>query len=61
MHIAAHGNMETGEIALASNEGVKTVILTMRDVLRVQMRARLVYSVAVIVLLGRSKPREWLA
>ena len=42
VHIAAHGNMETGEIALASNEGVKTVILTMRDVLRVQMRARLV-------------------
>ena len=42
VHIAAHGNMETGEIALASNEGVKTVILTMRDVLRVQMRERLV-------------------
>ena len=42
VHIAAHGNMETGEIALASNEGVKTVILTMRDVLRVQMRTRLV-------------------
>ena len=34
--------METGEIALASTEGVKENILTMRDVLGVQMRARLV-------------------
>ena len=42
VHIAAHGNMETGEIALASTEGVKENILTMRDVLGVQMRARLV-------------------
>ena len=42
VHMAAHGNMETGDIALASNEGVKKDILTMRDVLRVQMRARLV-------------------
>ena len=40
--MAAHGNMETGDIALASNEGVKKDILTMRDVLRVQIRARLV-------------------
>ena len=42
VHIAAHGNMETGEIALASTEGVEKVILTMRDVRRVQMRPRLV-------------------
>ena len=42
VHIAAHGNMETGEIALASTKGVKKNILTMRDVLGVQMRARLV-------------------
>ena len=42
VHMAAHGNMETGDIALASNEGVKEDILTMRDVLRVQIRARLV-------------------
>ena len=42
VHIAVHGNMETGEIALASKEDVKKDILTMRDVLGVQMRARLV-------------------
>ena len=42
VHMAAHGNMETGEIALASNEGEKENILTMRDVLGVEMRARLV-------------------
>ena len=42
VHIAAHGNMKTGEIALASTEDVKKDILTMRDVLGVQMRARLV-------------------
>ena len=42
VHMAAHGNMETGDIALASNEGVKKDILTMRDVQRVQIRARLV-------------------
>ena len=42
VHIAAHGNMETGEIALTSTKGVKMDILTMRDVLGVQMRARLV-------------------
>ncbi|CAH3016819.1 unnamed protein product [Porites evermanni] len=42
VHIAAHGDMETGEIALASTEGVKENILTMRDVLGVQMRTRLV-------------------
>ena len=42
VHIAAHGNMKTGEIALASTEDEKKDILTMRDVLGVQMRARLV-------------------
>ena len=42
VHIAAHGDMETGEIALASTEVAKENVLTMRDVLGVQMRARLV-------------------
>ncbi len=49
VHIAAHGSMETGEIALAPNttRASKTPIkedflLTMKDVLSVQLRARLV-------------------
>ena len=42
VHIAAHGNMETGEIALSSTEDVRKDILTMKEVLSVQMRARLV-------------------
>ena len=42
VHIAAHGDMKTGEIALASTEGMKKDIFTMRDVLGVQMRPRLV-------------------
>ena len=42
VHIAAHGSMETGEIALASNSGEMDFILTMKDVKRVQIRARLV-------------------
>ena len=49
VHIAAHGRMETGEILLAPNPSpvLRTPIeedflLTMKDVLNVQMRARLV-------------------
>ena len=49
VHIAAHGRMATGEIALAPNPSpvsrtpvYKDFLLTMRDVLNVQMRARLV-------------------
>ncbi|XP_068685183.1 tetratricopeptide repeat protein 28-like [Montipora foliosa] len=49
VHIAAHGKMGTGEIALAPNPSRKTQVpveedflLTMRDVLNVQMRAQLV-------------------
>ena len=49
VHIAAHGRMATGEIALAPNPSplsrtpvYKYFVLTMRDVLNVQMRARLV-------------------
>ena len=49
VHIAAHGNMKTGEIALAPNPTQpsrfpieKDFLLTMKDVLNVQMRARLV-------------------
>ena len=42
VHIAAHGSMKAGEIALAPNNGEMDFMLTMKDVLRVQMRARLV-------------------
>ena len=49
VHIAAHGSMETGEIALAPNPTrasqipvKKDYLLTMSDVMRVQMQARLV-------------------
>ena len=49
VHIAAHGRMETGEIALAPNTtrasqrpGEEDYLLTMKDVLNVQLRARLV-------------------
>ncbi|KAL9963813.1 hypothetical protein ACROYT_G027358 [Oculina patagonica] len=49
VHIAAHGRMETGEIALAPNTSRASQIpeeedflLTMKDVLNVQLRARLV-------------------
>ncbi|CAH3178440.1 unnamed protein product [Porites evermanni] len=49
VHIAAHGKMETGEIALAPNAKRQSQILdkedyllTMKDVLKAQIRARLV-------------------
>ena len=49
VHIAAHGKMETGEIALAPNANRQSLILdkedyllTMKDVLKAQIRARLV-------------------
>lgn len=42
VHFAAHGSMEAGEIALAPQNGDMDFILTMKDVKRVQMRARLV-------------------
>ena len=49
VHIAAHGKMETGEIALAPNPAreshlpeEKDFLLTMADVLEAQLRARLV-------------------
>ena len=42
VHIAAHGSMETGEIALAPDNGEMDFMLTMKDVKRVQIRARLV-------------------
>ena len=49
VHIAAHGSMETGEIALAPNSPRSSQIparedcfLTMKDVLNTQIRARLV-------------------
>ena len=42
VHIAAHGNIESGEIALAPNSSEEDFILTMKDVKQVQLRARLV-------------------
>ena len=42
VHIAARGSMETGEIALAPNLGETDFIMTMKDVLRAQIPARLV-------------------
>ena len=42
VHIAAHGSMETGEIALAPKSGDEDFILTMKDVKQVQLRARLI-------------------
>ena len=42
VHIAAHGSMETGEIALAPNPDETDFIMTMKDVLRAKIRARLV-------------------
>ena len=49
VHIAAHGKMETGEIALAPNTTRSLMnpvredyLLTMKDVLKAQIRARLV-------------------
>ena len=49
VHIAAHGSMETGEIALApnpTNSSQKPIkedfLLTLKDVLNVEMRAKLV-------------------
>ena len=49
VHIAAHGKMETGEIALAPNTTRSSVnpakedyLLTIKDVLKAQIRARLV-------------------
>ena len=42
VHIAAHGEMKTGEIALAPKNDEKDFILTMKDVKNAQIRARLV-------------------
>ena len=42
VHIAANGCLETGEIALAPDNGEMDFILTMKDVKGVQIRARLV-------------------
>ena len=42
VHFAADGSMEAGEIALAPKNGEMDFFLTMKDVKRVEMRARLV-------------------
>ena len=42
VHIAAHGEMKTGEIALAPKNDERDFMLTMKDVKNAQIRARLV-------------------
>ena len=42
VHIAAHGNIESGEIALAPNSSEADFIMTMKDVKSAHIRARLV-------------------
>ena len=42
VHIAAHGNIESGEIALAPNSSETDFIFTMKDVKSAHIRARLV-------------------
>ena len=63
VHIAAHGNMETGEIALAPNTARSSPIpekedylLTMKDVLKAQIRARLVVLSCCHSARGEVKP-----
>ncbi|CAH3189967.1 unnamed protein product [Porites evermanni] len=63
VHIAAHGNMETGEIALAPNKTLSSLIpdkedhlLTMKDVLKAQIRARLVVLSCCHSARGEVKP-----
>ena len=41
VHIAAHGSMETREIALAPKSGERDFILTMKDVRQAQVRAKI--------------------
>ena len=66
VHIAAHGNMENGEIALAPNPSraskipeEKDFILKMADVRAAKLRARLVVVVAVTVHKVRLRVRVW--
>ena len=63
VHIAAHGKMETGEIALAPNTTRSSVnparedyLLTMKDVLKAQIRARLVVLSCCHSARGEVKP-----
>ena len=64
VHIAAHGKMETGEIALAPNTtrsssvnpGREDYLLTMKDVLKAQIRARLVVLSCCHSARGEVKP-----
>ena len=63
VHIAAHGSMETGEIALAPNSTRSSPIpdkedylLTMKDVLKAQIRARLVVLSCCHSARGEVKP-----
>ena len=63
VHIAAHGKMETGEIALAPNTTRSSQIpvkedylLTMKDVLKAQIRARLVVLSCCHSARGEVKP-----
>ena len=63
VHIAAHGNMETGEIALTPNTTRSSPIpdkedylLTLKDILKVQIRARLVVLSCCHSARGEVKP-----
>ena len=63
VHIAAHGKMETGEIALAPNTTRSSVnpakedyLLTVKDVLKAQIRARLVVLSCCHSARGEVKP-----
>ena len=66
IHIAAHGDSERGEIALAPSFRIPNGIpqedlylLTMTDISKLQLRAKLVVLSTVPV--DRQKPRELLA
>ncbi|CAH3163692.1 unnamed protein product, partial [Porites evermanni] len=63
VHIAAHGDRETGEIALTPNTtrssqipGEEDYLLTMKDVLKAQIRARLVVLSCCHSARGEVKP-----
>ena len=67
VHIAAHGRMETGEIALSPNPSRESktpkdedYLLTMKEVLDAKLQARLVVLSAVIVVVERSRLKVWL-
>ena len=65
IHIAAHGDAEKCAIALAPSFRIPNGIpqeglylLTMTDISKIQLRAKLVVLSVAIVLVDRQKPRE---